>query len=326
MVASELHVPVLFREAVDALNIRADGTYVDATFGRGGHSAEVLSNLNEGGRLVGFDRDFHAVSLGKEKFANDSRVTIVHSQFSCLRDVLSNELGIVKVDGILMDLGVSSPQLDQAERGFSFMRDGALDMRMDTTQGESAAEWLARVEESELVQVLFDLGEEKFARRIAKGIVLAREEAAISSTLQLARIVEQATPKKDKHKHPATRTFQAIRLFVNQELVEVAQALPQALTLLNEGGRLAVISFHSLEDRIVKRFIRQHSTPNLPPRNIPVTDEHYLTPLRAVGKAIKPGKREIESNPRARSSVLRIAERTDVPLEALKGSGGVYAR
>lgn len=333
MVAQKQHVPVLFREAVDALNIRENGIYIDATFGRGGHAAEILSHLSDEGRLVGFDRDPQAVSLGREKFGDDKRVTILHSQFSRMSLMLHQELGVQHVDGILMDLGVSSPQLDQAERGFSFMRDGELDMRMDTTRGQSAAEWLAIVEERELVQVLFDLGEEKFARRIARAIVLNREEAPISSTLQLAAIVSEATPKKDKHKHPATRTFQAIRLYINQELVEVSQALPQALELLNESGRLAVISFHSLEDRIVKRFIRHHSTPNLPPRNIPVTEENYLTPLKSIGKAIKPSKQEVQTNPRSRSSVLRIAERTAVPLTSISAlssssssKGGRYAR
>lgn len=311
---NELHVPVLFREAVDALNIKPDGCYVDATLGRGGHAAEILSRLGSNGRLVGFDRDPQAIKLCQEKFAEDSRMTVVHSQFSRISDVLTRDIGVNNIDGILMDLGVSSPQLDQAERGFSFMRDGELDMRMDTTQGESAAQWLMRVDEKDLVQVLFELGEEKFSRRIARAIVQFREESPITTTLQLAKIVDEATPKKDKHKHPATRTFQAIRLYINQELMEVTHALPQALKLLSEGGRLVVISFHSLEDRIVKRFIRKHSTPNLPPKNIPVTEEQYLTPLNALGRAIKPSKDEIAKNPRSRSSVLRIAERTDVPL------------
>lgn len=327
MAAQEQHIPVLFREAVDALNIRENGIYVDATLGRGGHAAEILSRLGNDGRLIGFDRDLRAVDLGREKFSTDTRMTVLHSQFSLMSSKLRHELGIQYVDGVLMDLGVSSPQLDQAERGFSFMRDGDLDMRMDTTQGASAAQWLAVVEERDLVQVLFDLGEEKFARRIARAIVTTREETPILTTLQLAAIVAEATPKKDKHKHPATRTFQAIRLYVNQELVEVSQALPQALELLNENGRLAVISFHSLEDRIVKRFIRQHSTPNLPPRNIPVTEENYLTPLKAIGKAIKPSKHEVQANPRSRSSVLRIAERTAVPLnKASNSAGGTRAR
>lgn len=315
MGSTELHLPVLLREAVDALNVQAEGTYVDATFGRGGHSASILKQLGDNaGRLIAFDRDPRAVELGIEKFKDDGRVNIVHSQFSKMQRVLSDALKVSAVDGILMDLGVSSPQLDQAERGFSFMRDGDLDMRMDTSQGQSAAQWLSVVDESDLVSVLFELGEEKFARRIARAIVTVRAETKIESTLQLAKIVEEATPKKDKHKHPATRTFQAIRLHVNQELIEVSKALPQALNLLKTGGRLAVISFHSLEDRIVKRFIRKHSTPNLPPRNIPVKESDYLTPLKAIGKAIKPSATEVAGNPRARSSVLRIAERTDVPI------------
>ncbi len=321
MASNELHIPVLFREAVDALNIQPDGLYIDATLGRGGHAAEILSQLSARGRLIGFDRDPRAIELGRERFAGDERISIVHSQFSQMAEVLNRDFEISGVDGILMDLGVSSPQLDQAERGFSFMRDGNLDMRMDPTQGESAAEWLAYVDERDLMQVLFDLGEEKFARRIARAIVEARQETHIDSTLQLAKIVEEATPKKDKNKHPATRTFQAVRLYVNQELVEVSHVLPKALELLNEGGRLAVISFHSLEDRIVKRFIRRHSTPNLPPRNIPVTEDQYLTPLKAISRAIKPTKQEVSDNPRSRSSVLRIAERTAVPLAA----GGAHA-
>ncbi len=319
MTTKELHVPVLFREAVDALNIQPKGIYIDATLGRGGHASEILRHLDSDGRLICFDRDLQAVELGRERFAEDSRVSILHSSFSRIESVIDAMESVDRVDGILMDLGVSSPQLDQAERGFSFMRDGALDMRMDVSQGESAAQWLARVEEKELVQVLFDLGEEKFARRIARAIVETREEVEITSTLQLASIVAEATPKKDKHKHPATRTFQAIRLHINQELVEVSQVLPQAMRLLNSGGRLAVISFHSLEDRIVKRFIRKHSTPNLPPRRIPVTDQHYLTPLKAIGRAIKPSKTEVIENPRSRSSVLRIAERTDIPFSSLEG-------
>ena len=314
MEATEVHFPVLLREAVDALNIQAGGVYVDATLGRGGHSSEILRRVGSAGRLIAFDRDPRAVELGLERFKGDARVDVVHSQFSLMENVLTGALAFGSVDGILMDLGVSSPQLDQAERGFSFMRDGVLDMRMDTSRGQSAAEWLDVVDEKDLVSVLFELGEEKFARRIARAIILSRAESKIESTLQLAKIVAEATPRKDKHKHPATRTFQAIRLHVNQELIEVSKALPQALRMLKTGGRLAVISFHSLEDRIVKRFIRKHSTPNLPPKNIPVKESDYLTPLVAVGKAIKPSSAEIAENPRSRSSVLRVAERTDVSL------------
>ena len=309
---SEQHIPVLKREVIAGLAIQANGVYVDATIGRCGHAQAIVQQLGEGGKLIGFDRDSHAIELAEKTFASDTRVQLFHSEFSRISKILNEFAEIEKVDGILMDLGVSSPQLDQAERGFSFMRDGELDMRMDRTKGESAADWLARVEESDLVKVLFELGEEKFARRIARAIVLQRGDTKIESTLQLASIIEQSIPKKDKHKHPATRTFQAIRLHVNQELNEVSGALPQAVELLNEGGRLAVISFHSLEDRIVKRFMRRLSTPNLPPKNIPVNDDDYLTPLRTIGRAIKPSKEEVAENPRSRSSVLRVAERTEV--------------
>ena len=323
---SEQHIPVLKREVIGALNIRADGIYVDATIGRCGHAQAVVQRLGENGRFIGFDRDLHAIELAKQTFADDPRVQLLHSEFSRMSSMLNEFTEVKKVDGVLMDLGVSSPQLDQAERGFSFMRDGELDMRMDITKGESAADWLARVDESDLVKVLFELGEEKFARRIARAIILTRGDTKIESTLQLASIVEQSIPKKDKHKHPATRTFQAIRLHVNQELSQISDALPQAVKLLNEGGRLAVISFHSLEDRIVKRFMRRLSKPNLPPKNIPVSADDYLTPLRTIGRAIKPGADEIADNPRSRSSVLRVAERTAVAYQPFVEQGGVHAR
>ena len=321
----EQHIPVLKREVIAGLNIQPNGVYVDATVGRCGHAQAIVQQLDENGRLVGFDRDSQAIELAQETFAADARVQLFHSEFDRMSMVLNEFAEVEKVDGVLMDLGVSSPQLDQAERGFSFMRDGELDMRMDNTTGESAADWLARVEESDLVKVLFELGEEKFARRIARAIVLTRGDTKIDSTLQLASIIEQSIPKKDKHKHPATRTFQAIRLHVNQELNQVNNALPQAVKLLNEGGRLAVISFHSLEDRIVKRFMRRLSTPNLPPKNIPVTADAYLTPLRTIGRAIKPSVEEVSENPRSRSSVLRIAERTGVEYVAAEKSGGGHA-
>jgi len=329
MTTSELHIPVLMREAVDALNIRDGGVYIDATLGRAGHAMQIAQRIGGDGKLIAFDRDPRAIELGRDVFEDDKRVTLIHSEFSRMAELLIEHVGIEQVDGILMDLGVSSPQLDQAERGFSFMRDGELDMRMDTTKGESAAEWLARVEERDLMMVLFDLGEEKFARRIARAIVAARDETKLESTLQLASIIADATPKKDKNKHPATRSFQAIRLYVNQELSQVSQTLPQAVKLLREGGRLAVISFHSLEDRIVKRFMRELSTPDLPPKNIPVTEEAYLTPLKLLSRAIKPSKQEVQENPRSRSSVLRIAERTNAPYQASMAklkSGGKHAR
>ena len=316
MTNSETHIPVLKREALDALNVRQGGVYVDATLGRAGHAQSIAQSMGDQGRLVGIDRDPRAVELGRHVFDGDSRVEVLHGEFNRVAELLIENTSVRSVDGVLMDLGVSSPQLDQAERGFSFMRDGALDMRMNPTQGQSAAQWLEKVDERDLMMVLFDLGEEKFARRIARAIVEARVETSIESTLQLVSIVEQAIPKKEKNKHPATRTFQAIRLHVNQELFQVSSALPQIVELLNEGGRLAVISFHSLEDRIVKRFIRELSTPNLPPKNIPVSEDAYLTPLKAIGKAIKPSKQEVLDNPRSRSSVLRIAERTNVPYTA----------
>ncbi|NND80839.1 MAG: 16S rRNA (cytosine(1402)-N(4))-methyltransferase RsmH [Gammaproteobacteria bacterium] len=312
MTTADAHIPVLKREALAALQIRDGGAYLDATLGRGGHARAIADAMGPSGRLVALDRDPQAIAEGEKNFADDARVQIVHGEFSRMAELLREFTDLTQVDGVLMDLGVSSPQLDQAERGFSFMRDGELDMRMDPSAGESAADWLARVEESDLVKVLFELGEEKFARRIAKAIVLTREQTAINSTLQLAAIIEQSIPRKDKHKHPATRTFQAIRLHINQELSQISDALPQAVELLNAGGRLAVISFHSLEDRIVKRFMRRLASPNLPPKNIPVNDDAYLTPLKLVGRAIKPTSDEIAANPRARSSVLRVAERTEV--------------
>lgn len=312
----EQHIPVLKREALGALQIRADGVYLDATFGRGGHSQAIVEQLGAKGRMIALDRDPRAIELGREMYSSDDRVSIIHGEFCRMRQLLRDFARIESVDGILMDLGVSSPQLDQAERGFSFMRDGELDMRMDPSQGESAADWLARVDEADLVKVLFALGEEKFARRIANGIVVERDQGRIESTRQLANIVAQSIPRRDKNKHPATRTFQAIRMHVNQELEQIDQALPQAVNLLNEGGRLAVISFHSLEDRRVKRFIRKHSTPSLPPKRIPVSESAYRTPLVSVGKAIKPSADEISENPRSRSSVLRVAERTAEPFTA----------
>jgi len=317
---SEQHIPVLKREALDALAIREGGIYVDATLGRAGHAKAIADAMGAQGRLIGFDRDPRAIELGKEVFADDSRVSIIHSEFARMKEMLREFVEVENVDGVLMDLGVSSPQLDQAERGFSFMRDGELDMRMDPTRGESAAQWLSSVEERDLMMVLFELGEEKFARRIARAIVLERAETKIESTLQLAAIIEQAIPKKQKNKHPATRTFQAIRLHINQELSQVATALPQAVELLKAGGRLAVISFHSLEDRIVKRFIRELSTPNLPPKNIPVSEEAYLTPLKMISRAIKPSSAEIADNPRSRSSVLRVAERTAVSYAGVRNA------
>lgn len=309
---SKSHIPVLKQEVIAALNIKKQGVYLDATLGRAGHAGAICSLLGEQGRLIAIDRDPQAVKAGKEVFADDSRVKILHGRFADM-DSLLQDAGLPdKLDGILLDLGVSSPQLDDAERGFSFMRDGELDMRMDTTQGMNAREWLAEVEETELANVIFRLGEERFSRRIARLIVETRAEQEITTTAQLAELVEQAMPRKEKHKHPATRTFQAIRLYINQELEQISETLPKAVQLLNTGGRLAVISFHSLEDRIVKRFIREQSKGRQLPRNIPIQFDDYQPPLKAIGKAIKPTAEELEYNPRARSAVLRVAERSEV--------------
>jgi len=309
---SESHIPVLKQEVIEALNIKQQGVYLDATLGRAGHASAICSLLGKQGRLIAIDRDPEAVKIGRQLFADDKRVTILHGRFADM-DSLLQEAGLPdKLDGILLDLGVSSPQLDDAERGFSFMRDGELDMRMDTSAGINARQWLADVEEKELANVIFRLGEERFSRRIARVIVEARVEQAITATRQLALLVAQAIPKKDKHKHPATRTFQAIRLYINQELEQLSEALPKAMQLLNVGAHMVVISFHSLEDRIVKRFIREHSKGKQLPRNIPLRQDDYQPPLKAIGKAIKPSTEETRRNPRARSAVLRVAERTEV--------------
>ena len=309
MTSEKAHVTVLLHEAVDALALKPNGTYVDATFGRGGHSREILSRLGEQGRLIAIDRDPQAIATAEQ--INDPRFEIQHGPFSRLRTYLEQRGLMGKVDGILFDLGVSSPQLDQAERGFSFMRDGPLDMRMDPTTGRSAADWLAEAEASEIAWALKEFGEERFAKRIANAIVREREENPITRTAQLAGLIAKASPSRDRHKHPATRTFQAIRIYINSELEEIHQALDGALHALTMGGRLSIISFHSLEDRISKQFIRHHSKGVEPPRGLPLTEEQMKQncPLKAMGKAIKPSAREIEQNPRARSSVLRIAEK-----------------
>lgn len=314
MTTSQEHVTVLLHEAVDALAIKTDGIYVDATFGRGGHSREILSRLGPDGRLIAIDRDPQAIETAEQ--INDPRFTIQHGPFSHIHSYLEQRGLLGKVDGILFDLGVSSPQLDQADRGFSFMRDGPLDMRMDPTSGRSAAEWLAEADVDEISWVLKEFGEERFAWRIAKAIVADRDETPFTTTTELAELIARVSPSRDRNKHPATRSFQAIRIYINSELEEIHQALDGALDGLADGGRLSVISFHSLEDRIVKQFIRHHSKGTPPPRGLPLTEEQLKQslPLKAIGKAIKPSAREIETNSRARSSVLRIAERQGVKL------------
>jgi len=303
------HAPVLLEESLEALAIREDGIYIDCTFGRGGHSAAILGKLGDQGRLIALDRDADAVASASKRLGSDPRFVIEHASFDRLAEIATRHGIAGRVDGILLDLGVSSPQLDDARRGFSFMNDGPLDMRMDIGSGMSAAEWLGKASEREIRDVLRTYGEERFAGRIAHAIVLAREEAPVVTTLQLARLVEKAVPRREKGKHPATRTFQAIRIRINQELEQLESVLEQVIDVLAPGGRLAVISFHSLEDRIVKRFMRKHSTPPKLPRGVPVMAREEVTLLKLVGKSMAPSSKEIASNPRARSSRLRIAER-----------------
>ena len=304
------HTSVLLKEAIEQLAIKPDGFYLDCTFGRGGHSGEILSHLNAHGRLLAFDRDLEAIDSPEAlALKEDSRFELVHSDFSGLQEVISTRGGLGQLDGILLDLGVSSPQLDNSERGFSFMRDGPLDMRMDSSSGLSAAEWLAQVEESALVQVLFEYGEERFARRIAAAVMEQRQLKPITTTRQLAKLVEVAIPFKEKHKHPATRTFQAIRIEINQELEEVKQVLEQAVNVLNTDGRLVVISFHSLEDRIVKRYIRDESRGKYQSNGRLPPPPDQVIRLKKIGKAWKASAKEVNQNPRSRSAIMRVAQR-----------------
>ena len=301
------HAPVLLDEVVTALNVLPDGTYVDCTFGRGGHTRAILQRLGEQGRVLALDRDPEAVRHAAS--VDDPRLTVLRAPFSQLEQ-RAREQGLYgRVDGVLFDLGVSSPQLNQPARGFSFQREGPLDMRMDPDAGESAARWLARANEREIADCLHDYGEERHARRIARAIVAARADAPITTTAQLADIVAKAHPAWEPGQHPATRSFQAIRIFINNELDELKRALAQALNVLRIGGRLAVISFHSLEDRIVKQFMRREAQgPELPP-DLPIRATDVLVRLRRLGKVTRPGQAEIARNPRARSAVLRVAEK-----------------
>lgn len=305
------HIPVLLKEAVDALAIVADGVYVDATFGRGSHSRAILNKLNAHGRLIAFDKDPEAIAFAKTHFAKDARFSIYHSSFADMHQILSKLNLLGKVNGILFDLGVSSPQLDTPSRGFSFSRPGKLDMRMDVTKGADAASWLAEISELHLANVLWQYGEERFSRRIAKAIVAAREVAPITTTDQLAQIIANVMPKPKGayEKHPATRSFQAIRIAVNAELTELETALQHVLEILAIFGRLAIISFHSLEDRIVKQYIRLHEKGEPLPRGLPIKGDAFSARFRSVSKAIKPSMQEINHNPRARSAILRIAEK-----------------
>ena len=307
MTRSAAHVTVLLEEAVEALAIKADGVYMDATFGRGGHSRRILAELNEKGRLIAVNRDPDAIDAGRA--INDSRFRLVHRAFGEIAEA-AHEAGAYDVDGILFDIGVSSPQIDDGERGFSFRHDAPLDMRMDTTQGETAAEWLARAEIREITEVIRDYGEERFAFQIAKKVVAARLEQPIVTTGQFAALVRATVRTREPGQDAATRSFQALRIHTNQELGQLEIALPQALDLLKPGGRLVVISFHSLEDRIVKNFMREQSTADSLPKNLPLRADQLPKPkLRLVGKAVKASVAEVAANPRARSAVMRVAEK-----------------
>jgi len=302
------HRPVLLEEAVEALNIRPEGKYLDGTFGRGGHSRAILARLSEEGCLMALDRDPEAIAAGKELEKDDFRFSIVQGNFADLERYV-REWGVEEgLDGILLDLGVSSPQLDDPERGFSFMGDGPLDMRMNPLQGVSAKEWLAEAPERELTRVFWEFGEERHARRIARNIVMARQKQRLETTGQLARLIENTIGRREKNKHPATRCFQAIRIFINDELAHLATGLATAIELLRPGGRLVVISFHSLEDRLVKRTIREAARPGKVRRNIPEHPDWSPT-LKLVGKAIRPSEKEIPANPKARSPIKRVAEK-----------------
>jgi len=305
------HVTVLLHEAVAALNIKKDGTYIDGTFGRGGHSRKILQELGPQGRLIALDRDLAAVKTGRD--IDDVRFSIIHSPFAALQSVLM-ELGVSKVDGVLLDLGISSPQIDVGERGFSFRFDGPLDMRMDQSRGQTAAEFLATTSEQQLRGVIKDYGEERFAKQIARAVIAARTGGnPVTTTGQLAKVVAGAVPKAEPGQDPATRTFQALRIFLNQELEELSLVLPQCVEVLAPGGRLAVISFHSLEDRIVKRFIRSEQDRDDLPSNFPVRAADLPQPrLVSVGKALRASTAEVRANPRSRSAVLRVATRTAI--------------
>ena len=312
-----VHRAVLAAEAIAALALRADGIYVDLTYGRGGHSREMLARLGPAGRLIALDRDPEAVAAAKS--IQDPRFLIRHARFAEISSVL-DAAGVPAVHGILADLGVSSPQLDTPQRGFSFRADGPLDMRMDPTRGESAAQWLATAKEADIREVIRTYGEERFAQQIAAAVVAARAREPVVRTQQLAHLVAEAVRTREAGQDPATRTFQALRIFLNRELEEVSLMLPQAVARLAPGGRLAVVSFHSLEDRIVKRFLRSLAQPSLP-RDLPIRAREMPQPaLRIVGRAVRAGAVEIAANPRARSAVMRVAERTETPFDPMAHS------
>lgn len=308
---SPAHAPVMRDEIIDGLAIRPDGHYVDGTYGRGGHASSILQALGESGRLIVMDRDPQAIEHARENMGKDKRVTIIHDDYANMRQRVAALDLLEKIDGVLLDLGVSSPQLDAAERGFSFQQNGPLDMRMDTSRGETAADWLGRADENEIARVLRDFGEERHARRIARRIVETRIARPIEDTATLAALISTCVPRPRNNRHPATRSFQAIRIFVNQELAQLQRFLETVFDIVKVGGRLLLISFHSLEDRLVKRFFKQHSSRPQIPRGLPLRDSEVeaVVRLRLVGRAIRAGAAELALNPRARSAVLRIAER-----------------
>lgn len=305
------HQPVLFNEVLQAMQVKPDGVYVDGTFGRGGHAAAILEQLNEHGRLIVMDKDPEAIAYARARHAGDQRVTIIHDDYAQMKNHISAQGLTSQVDGVLLDLGVSSPQLDDANRGFSFQQNGPLDMRMNTEQGETAQQWIMKTGEKEIADVLWRFGEERFSRRIARKIVEYRQQQPINDTDTLVSIIKSCVPSGKEKKHPATRSFQAIRMRINHELEHVELVLADIFDVLKIGGRLLVISFHSLEDRLVKRFFKQQSTAPSIPRGLPIRDSDLSVSirLRTIGKAIKAGVDELAQNPRSRSAVLRIAER-----------------
>jgi 16S rRNA (cytosine1402-N4)-methyltransferase len=309
MADSLLHRTVLLQEAVDALITDADGIYIDGTFGRGGHSRAILERLSEKGKLLMIDKDPEAIAVAQLEFANDPRVSIFHCSFADIVRFTDASFINGQVTGLLLDLGVSSPQLDDPDRGFSFGKDGPLDMRMDPSQGYSAAEWLMQAPEAEIATVLYEYGEERYSRRIARAIVRARQEMPLQSTLQLADLVKEAHPAWERHKHPATRTFQAIRIKVNNELEDLQKILTSTVNILRTAGRLVIISFHSLEDRMVKQFMQRHAKGDDFPPGLPVTQSQLNPTLKIIGKPVKASQEELAVNIRARSAVMRVAEK-----------------
>lgn len=303
------HITVLLNEAVEALVTDTSGFYVDGTFGRGGHSGLILQQLALDGRLLGIDKDLAAIATANTRFGSDARFAIAHGSFAELAALIDERGMTGKVTGVLLDLGVSSPQLDEAERGFSFMQDGPLDMRMDQTCGQSAAEWVNSAGEDEITWVLKEFGEERFAKRMARAIIAERQKQPFTRTKHLAEVIKEANPAWEKGKHPATRAFQAIRIQVNNELGDLESVLDQALTVLAPGGRLVVISFHSLEDRVVKRFIRRQELGDPVPKGLPIRDDQLNKRMRSLGKAIKASDAEVSANVRSRSAVMRVAEK-----------------